>query len=288
MVFPWAFSFLILVFLGLHEMKRGQFKIKRFLDVGTDNPICSRLFGLCRIVDSTCLENDDKDIIRHAVLEVIANLVKAERIAKKLSSSIQNVVTKLNERGVSTQNKGATVHIPDTEGLDYIREYLKYLKKALQVVVPVFNVFLETTFNGPHFHKIRGDLIKKYGDSFPLAILVKRCQNDWIKKILELRNEDEHPKQLHLYLDFDISWNEKNQDWEIYLPVFYEGTDIFSFLFKTIGEVLVFSEESIVLVCREHLPEMADVYEIPKEKRNRENDVRFTIGLEAGFKIPKF
>lgn len=265
-------------------MTKGQFKLQKFMDVGTSNPIVSRLgMGLHDIVQMAQLDKVSKDAINDANFMVMQNIVKAEKGGIPICQSIEAVMNKLGQEGIKTQSSERCVDLPSTDGLDDIREFLKYGKKALQELIKVFNAFFKTTYSNPRYDKICSETLRLYGADDPLTKLVKEDHDLWIKKFLELRDQDEHPTEPKLYFDFDINWNDATQKWVVSMPRFYDGTPIHDFVKTAIHNLLTFAEEVNILLLGKAMPPMVEVYEIPQGERNKDCEIRFRLGLKEPF-----
>ena len=264
---------------------KGQFKIQKLLDVGTSNPIVSRLtIGLHDVVRMAQIGKESKDAVNDANFTVMQNIVKAEKIGNQICQAIEAVINKINEEGVKTQSSDRCVDLPSTGGIDDIREFLKCGKKALQELVRVFNVFLKTSISNPRYDKLYSTVLSQYGAKDPLTKLVKENHDLWIKKLLDLRDQDEHPTIERLYFDFDINWNETAQKWSVSLPRFYEGTPIYKFIKTTTHNLLTFTEEINILFLQKAMPEIVQIYEIPETERDKKCEIRFHMTLKGSVK----
>jgi hypothetical protein len=266
-------------------MNKGQFKIQKLLDVGTSNPIVSRLsMGLHDIVRMAQIDETAKNAINDANFLAMQNIVKAEQFGLKICQSIEAVMERIGREGVKTQASERCVDLPSTEGLDDIREFLKYGKKAFQEIMKVFNVFLKTSYSNPRYDKICSETLRQYGADDPLTKLVKEDHDLWIKKFLELRDQDEHPTVARLYLDFDINWDAVSQKWAVSVPRFYEGTPIHDFVKTSVHNLLTFAEEATILLLQRTLPPMVEIYEVPQAERDKDCEIRFRLGLKESFR----
>jgi len=262
-------------------IKKGEFKLQKFIDTGTSNPIVSRLtLGLHNIIEAAQIDQLSKDSLNDTNFVVMQNIIKVEKIGNSICQSIEAIAKRINEEGIKTQSGDRCIDLPFTDGLDEIRIFLKYSKNALQELVKVFNVFLNTNLSNPRYDKLQVELYNKYGTDDHLFKLVKEDHDLWIKKVLDLRDEDEHPKVLRLYFDFDINWDIAAQKWVVSLPRFYDGTQIYDFIRTTIHNLLTFSEEVNILFLQKVLSEEVLIYEIPETERKKDCEIRFQLGLK--------
>jgi len=277
-------------------MAKGQFKIQKIMDVGTDNPIVRSLTtGLFDIVNMARISKEEKDTINAMNLKIVQHLTKAEGIALNICSSIENVVKKLNEEGVKTQSHDRCVDIPSTENLDEVCNFLKHGKQALQELIKLFNLFLRTNISGPRYDKAYKVICNAegYGKDDPIALAVKQNNDTWLKKFVDLRNADEHPedwipKGQKLYYDFDINWSAKDRKWIISFPHFYEGTSIYELLKMSMHYIFTFVEEMNILFLQKKMPEIVQICKVPKKQQEKYNGRRFILGLKEPFRKGSF
>ena len=88
------------------------------------------------------------------------------------------------------------------------------------------------------------------------------------KKIMDLRNNDEHDKDIESFL---FNYEIKQGDGFYYLdrPRFYEGsTKVYELLVNSLSLILPFCEDLVLSCLIDYLPEMVEVVEVPREKRN--------------------
>ena len=117
-------------------MAKGQFKIQKISDVGTDNPIVAGLtMGLFDIVKMAEIDKETQDAINTSNFKIVQSLTKAEKIGLQICANIDAVMEGLNETGVQTQSFERCVDVPSTQNLDDVREFLKYCKQSLQELV---------------------------------------------------------------------------------------------------------------------------------------------------------
>jgi len=198
-------------------MAKGQFKIQKISDVGTDNPIVAGLtIGLFDIVQMAEVSKEIQDTINSSNLNIVHSLTKAEKIGLQICKNIEAVMEELKKTGVQTQSFERCINVPSTEGLDDVREFLKYCKQSLQELVQIINLFCDTGSSLPRYDKICNKLKEVYGDTDPVFLQVQQDHDEWLKKLLDLRNADEHPdtmipKGKQFVYDFDISWSDKYQ-----------------------------------------------------------------------------
>lgn len=270
-------------------MSKGQFKIQKLMDVGTSNPIVAGLtIGLHDIVAMAQLDKENKDTIITADLNIAQSLTKAEKIGLQICKNIEVVMDELNKTGVQTQSFDRCVNVPSTEGLDDVREFLKYGKQSLQELVKIINLFCDTGCTNPRYDKICAKIKEAYGEGDPLFLLVKQDHDGWLKKFLDLRNADEHPEQYipegkKLYYDFDINWSETHQKWIVGVPRFFEGTSVNELIKTSIHNIFTFAEEINILFLQKHMPQMVQICKVPEDQQSGWGGRRYVTQLKPPF-----
>ena len=156
-------------------MAKGQFKIQKISDVGTDNPIVAGLtIGLFDIVKMAEIDKATEDAINSSNLNIVHSLTKAEKIGLRICTNIDAVMDGLKKTGVQTQSFERCVNVPSTENLDDVREFLKYCKQSLQELVKIINLFCDNGTSLPRYDKICNRLKEVYGDADPVFFASKR------------------------------------------------------------------------------------------------------------------
>lgn len=270
-------------------MAKGQFKIQKISDVGTDNPIVAGLtIGLFDIVKMAEIDEATQDVINTANFNIVQSLTKAEKIGLKICEDIEAVMAELNKTGVKTQSFERCVDVPSTKDLDDVREFLKYCKQSLQELVKVINVFCDTGSSLPRYDKICKKFKDIYGDKDPVYLQTQQDHDGWLKKLLDLRNADEHPdtmipKGKQLYYDFDINWSEEHKKWIVGLPHFYEGTSVYELVKASIHNIFTFVEEMNILFLQKKMPKMVEICKVPEEQKDKWGGRRFVTQLKPPF-----
>jgi hypothetical protein len=270
-------------------MTKGQFKIQKLMDVGTSNSIMASLtIGLHDIVQMAQISKEEKDTINTVNLDIVQNLTKAEKIGLQICGNIETVMSDLEKTGVQTQSFDRCVNVPSTEGLDDVREFLKYGKQSLQELVKIINLFCDTGCTNPRYDKICAKLKEAYGENDPVLLLVKQDHDGWLKKFLDLRNADEHPEQYipegkKLYSDFDINWSEPHQKWVVGFPHFYEGTSVYELIKTSIHNIFTFAEEINILFLGRKMPQMVQICKVPEDQQAGWGGRRYVTQLKPPF-----
>ena len=86
-------------------MTKGQFKIQKISDVGTDNPIVSGLMiRLSDIVKMAEIDKETQDAINASNFKIAQSLTRAEKIGLQICKNIEAVIEELKKTGVQTQS----------------------------------------------------------------------------------------------------------------------------------------------------------------------------------------
>jgi len=261
-----------------------KWKLQQDMDVGTNNPIVARMtLGLFEIIDFAHLSKEKKEKLKANCYEIMQLLILAEKTAKPIIEEIKRIIIDIKQQGIKTQSDGRCINLPSALTIGDSRSFIKYAKQVLQKVAENINIIFDKNYNGPHFHKIRDDFIKEFGSDFIVTKLLIDNQL-WIKKIIELRNEDEHPNTGKPYCNnFDVNCV-KNGKYVIILPIFFEGTQIGNALEVYSHNLLTFAEEITVFSLEKFFPKIATIYEIPDNERKAESPTRFRIRLKQELK----
>lgn len=254
-------------------------QISKFMDVGTANPIVARLgAGLNEVIQMTSLPKEKKELINAGCFEIMKSLVEAEKAAKPLMEEIRAAEKTLLTEGVKLQGGGKAIETPGVMALDNSRVFLKYAKSGLQQLAEVMGTILDKDFKGPHFHKILGEAKKKFGASHVVCRLLEEDQN-WIKELLDLRNEEEHPKSKKAFVQgFNI--RPVGDKFYVTPPSFFNGLPVLNRLEVYSHNLLTFAEELIAHSMETFFPEMVLLYSIPEEQRNPAMPIRYRLGFK--------
>lgn len=253
-------------------------QISQLTDTGPQHPIVARLtVGIVEIVKFADITEDKKDSITSACFEIHKSLLQAEKSVRTLMNEIREIENNLIKNGVQTQNNGTVINIPWVANLDDSKSFLKFIKQSLQHLASAMGILLDKKFDGPHFHKILDECRSKLG---PEHIVTKLLEEDqqWVKEINDLRNEDEHPKTGKPFVTgFQIQKTVEGK-FLITPPSFYNGSPISNRIEVFSHNVLTFSEELLVHTLENHFPSIVRVYDIPEEQRDTSCPVRFRMG----------
>ena len=257
-----------------------QWKLQKVMDVGTNNPIVARMsVGLFGIIEFTSLSKDKKEKLKSNCYEIMKLLVLAEKSAKPIIEEITKIVEDIKMNSIKTQSSGRCINLPSATNLDESRAFIKYAKQVLQKIAENINIIFDKSYPTTRFDNIRNAFVSEFGNDFAVTKLLIE-DHSWIKKIIDLRNEDEHPKTGKPYCNnFDVI-RDKDGKFIITMPTFFEGTQIANALEVYSRNLLTFSEEITILSLEKYFPGIATIYEIPENERDPKLPVRFRIGLK--------
>lgn len=265
-----------------------SWQITQISDVGTSNPIVARLtMGLHDLIQMAQLDEEKKSLIREECFKVKTALVQAEKAAKPLMEEIRAAEQKLCLEGVTTQSGGRAINTPGILTLENSRIFIKFAKQALQYLASAMGAMLDRDFKGPHFHLVRDRAIEIFGQNNPATLLLIEDQT-WIKDLIDMRNEEEHPKSGKPFVrGFNIA-RSSNENFEFTVdpPRFYNELMVLNYLEVCSHNLLTFSEEIIALSLQTYFPKMVTLSEIPEEQRNPSVPIRFRLALKKDVPFP--
>lgn len=257
------------------------FKIQKIMDVGTSNPIVARMMGLPELIQMARMSEEKKEKIKNACFDMMRALIEAEKAAKPLIDEIKSAKQKIDSDGVKTQLPSGAIEMPSVLNLEAAKVFLKFARQALHSLARAMGVILDEDFNGPHFHKVLKRVESVLGPEHPVTKLLKD-DIKWIKEIVDLRNEDEHPhvsNPFNFVQGFNITMRADGR-YLVQMPQFYDGQPILECLEVFGHNLLTFSEEMIALSVETHFPQGVILTEIPEEQRDPNMPVRFRPSLK--------
>ncbi len=247
--------------------------------VGCGNEIVARLMVQSEeFIKIAIRDEKSKNKIMHFMRQCKELLLICNSISQEMSSEVQKVIKsiKCGEIQYDTRNRVYNP-FPYVTGLDdkCIR-FLSNAKNFLQSLAEVFNIFYDTDCHGPHFHKIRDILLKKFGEQNTLYKLVNENEGT-IKHIVSLRNAQEHPEDEKLTIkNFTVAPGNKIKppEWEL------RGSskqDIGEEM-AAITQFLLEFAEAFLICCVFSSGKLAVPYilkEVPESERNENCPIRY-------------
>lgn len=110
----------------------------------------------------------------------------------------------------------------------------------------------------------------------------------WIKNIIDMRNEEEHPKSGKPFArGFSISrTTEGEYEFIVDPPRFYNEVMVLKYLAVCSHNLLTFAEEMISLSLQIYFPKMVTLAEIPEDQRDASAPIRFRLALKTDVAFP--
>lgn len=252
-------------------------QIKKISNVGSQHPIVARLtIGMHELLNFTGMEEEIKHQILDECFDIHRCLLLAEQEALPVIAEIKSVISDIEVNGIKKQ--GMTIHTPSVESLDRSRAFLKYTKQALQHTAKAIGLLFEENFNGPHFHKVLEASKRINGENHLLTKLLEEDQK-WLKEIIDLRNEDEHPKSGKVFMkDFDIYENDQG-GFTIDPPRFFNDAPILNRLEIFSHNSFTFAEEIIAHAIETKFPNEFRLFDINPEDRDPKMPKRYQVAF---------
>jgi hypothetical protein len=262
-------------------------QVTQFSDDGTKNPIVARIgFGLDEIIQTAKLSKAKKEKIKDCCLEIMQILLLAEKESKPLIEEINSIEQDLKINGVKTRGNGSIIETPGVMNLEKAQTFLKFAKQALQVLAKVIGIIEDQEFDSPRFHVIQKHINSKYGNDHDIAKIL-RGDEKWLKEIIDMRNEDEHPKSGKIFVQGYNIQLLANGKYSIDPPKFYNGRPLLKSLQVYQHNLLTFTEEIICLLLQTFFPPCAGVDEIPEDQRNPLNPKRYIVKTKMRYLPPE-
>jgi hypothetical protein len=253
-------------------------KLTRVSDFGAGTPAVARLGpGIHEIVGFSKITKESRDRVCACTWDVMQLLVPAQRLAKEVVSELDEIEARLRRDGILFQNFGRVVEVPSAMKLDKAGDFIVRAKKVLARAMELIELFWGKGFAGAHYHKVLEWARATLGPDAPLTRMLDDDQK-WIKHIIDLRNEEEHPSGKGPFIrNYDVNVHKDGQV-ELTRPRFFDGTDVDSALTVFSEDLLTFVEELVALGVMHtfFMPYLA-IAEIPLAERDPTLPVRFRV-----------
>lgn len=273
------------------------FQISKVSDHGTSNPIVARLAFQTSELLKFCHIGEDKKIeVKHLFFNKIQpQLLTCDDIVQQITTEILEKVNELEKTGFNTQSYGRVIEVPYIINLENrLEHYLYCFKNGLRELSKLLNIFYGTSFNKARYDEIIKWSKVKFGDQNVLTQLLEQDHEQWIKKMIEMRNAVEHPGEKSGKLciknftllpknhpDFpkviEPSWHLNDN------PVSSIAMDILT----STNNLLEFCEDLLILCIKDtRISNMLLVREIPENERNEILPFRYEFVLNKKL-LPK-
>jgi hypothetical protein len=257
-----------------------MFKITKVSDFGSGTPAVARLGpGVHELVGFSKLSKEDRDRVCECAWDVMQLLVPAQRLATEVVAELEEVEAGLRRDGIVFQNYGRVVEVPSAMKLDRASDFIVRAKKVLARAMELIELFWDQEYAGARYHKVLAWARTSLGADAPLTRMLEDDQK-WIKHIIDLRNEEEHPKGKGPFIkNYDVNVHDDGRV-ELVRPRFFDGTDVGSALTVFSEDLLTFVEELIALGVMHtfFMPNLA-MAEIPLAERDPTLPIRFRVTL---------
>jgi hypothetical protein len=265
---------------------------KHVANVGTGNRIIARLLIQSKqLLEAVSLPKEiKKDELYKLLQECKELLLSCENIASEVEEESRLIIDNIENNRIPKDNKARTYY-PFPQVSDLINQASNFLvnaKRYLQVLVELFNLFFQTEFHGPHFHKILKWIEEELGKESQLYQLITENEAT-LKYIINLRNFQEHPtKDKRTNIDnFILLPSMKIQPPQWYVTgdqptSIFEDMNFIVKYFIQLTEVLLIS--SIFEKIQSNLPFYIE--EIPREKRDPECPIKYRMQIDISKLTP--
>lgn len=271
------------------------FQIKRVSNHGTSHPIVARLTVQADDLIQFCSLSSEKRTEAFSILheEVQPKLLTCDDIAKALASEIDRVVRRIESQGFATQAQGRMFEVPQIIDLGrHVEQYLYSAKSALRDAAKLFGPFFGAKFTEARYDRIHEWCKQRFGPADELSCLIERDHDEWIHRLVRMRNAVEHPGDrsgnLHIH-NFEVIRNEPAAAPSLIEPAWHLDVEprsrIRLDLPVFVSNMLEFTEDLLVLSIRKSgFPSFMDVTEIPASNRDPRCPVRLRTALREASK----
>ncbi len=257
-----------------------MFKVTKLSDFGAGTPAVARLGpGVHELLQFTKLKSAERERVFACTWDVMQILVPAQRLAKEVVSEFEGIEAALRRDGIVLQDFGRAIEVPSAMKLGKAGDFVVRAKKVLARATELIELFWGEKFQPAHYHKVLAWARETLGPDAPLTRMLDDDQK-WIKHIIDLRNEEEHPSGKGPFVrNYDVNVH-PNGRIELLRPRFFDGTDVGSALTVFSEDLLTFVEELVALGVMHtfFMPHLA-IAEIPVPERDPTLPIRFRVTL---------
>ena len=166
-------------------------------NVGSSNPIVARVFLQgCKLLSGAIFENEiDEDAVIKSLHAIKESILACERTVISIKHELQAVAECVEKEGLEAERGQMINSFPHIENLEErSATFLINAKRALVQIGQLPSHYVSIKSRGANFHKITEQLKEKWGDKAEVVIYLSNI-SDTIKRIVDLRNYQEHPGQ---------------------------------------------------------------------------------------------
>lgn len=254
------------------------FYFTKISNVGTSNPIVARLScGFQDIIKLARLPKEDRQKITDSIFDISEALLEAENCAQQVITEIKGIEKRITRESIKNTTYRHPEAIESVLSLNRVRDFLKYSKSAFRKLGRIISISFKISNNEHRFENTKEELRKnKVNDTFIFDIFSH--YKPLYQKIMKLRNDDEHDKDIDEFL-FNYKIKMNNNFYYLERPHLYDGTNIYDFLKKSSSLLLSFCEDIVVACLVDHLPEVVEIIEVPLQDRDPKCPKRFRVTL---------
>lgn len=166
--------------------------------VGSSNIAVARVLlqGVDILNSAMFTSGVDKENIIHILHTTKETIVVCDKIAKKVSGNVADIIETVKKHGISQDNRGFGLNpFPQVIDLELnATQYLIHAKRAIREICRLPSVFLGIEDKDNNFMNLSKTLEKKVGDTAPVTKFVIDNQ-EGVKHLIDLRNFQEHPEE---------------------------------------------------------------------------------------------
>jgi hypothetical protein len=197
----------------------------------------------------------------------------------------------VKKKGIETQSQRSAITIPFVMNLETNAEtYLYNAKLVLRDISGLFSPFWGEQFNHSKYNKILKWSEKSFGDKHKLTQML-RSNQDWIRRIVTMRNAVEHPGTPDTLNIKNFHIQKHGNSLVLTEPTWWLNKEQPAFIIKemeiNIRKMLEFQEDLLVIFLQTldiKLPFSFSFIEIPEAKRDPNCPMRLQILLHINQK----
>lgn len=165
-------------------------------DVGSSNPVVARvLLQSIEILQSAIFEVEiDKEAVIKQLHSCKESLVACLKVANRLQSKVEGVISEVTASGLSSDNNGRTLNpFPQVPELDAdCGSFLVHANRVIKLICGLPKLFLNLPQVDSNFDYLAKRLTSVLGQDSPVVTFL-RDNSDGIRYLIDLRNFHEHP-----------------------------------------------------------------------------------------------
>lgn len=268
------------------------FQIRKISDVGTSNPIVSRLgVQTGQLLDFTNISTARKDKINSLYIGVLTKrLLKCESALNSIEKEMAEDTIRVQ---INIQNDSRLKEIPYVIGLEsHVEDFLYSAKNYLRDLLILF----KEAYNCPYVEaKVFGDLPEKgeieiakwaarHFSEDDVLVALLRSESEWTTELIRKRNALEHPgEKSGALILHNIRLHRSGLG--LVPPTWQRSampeTDVISDMKAFVYNLLTLAEDLLADLVMRSLPMKGalSIYEIPEENRNPAMPIRLQLNL---------